>query len=100
MAWQGMGGSAAIPPAHITAGRAEAMSSTLARTTAGDDHAAALPLAATEHDVRRAFALMRRLARNPFVPIRPTAHQMTYLLADEREVLFTGSGGSGRRSAC
>jgi predicted phage terminase large subunit-like protein len=46
--------------------------------------------------VRRTLALMRRLARNPFVAAVPTAHQLAFALAEEREVLFTGSGGCGK----
>jgi len=58
-----------------------------------------LPPAAVERDVRRALSVMRRVARNEFIPVRPTPHQIAYLLADEREALFTGSGGSGKTTA-
>ena len=55
--------------------------------------------AVTERDLRRAISVMRRIAANPFVPIRPTRHQVAYLLAEEREALFTGSGGNGKSTA-
>jgi predicted phage terminase large subunit-like protein len=51
---------------------------------------------AVERDVRRVLAVMRRVARNEFVAAKLTAHQLAYLLAEEREVLFTGSGGCGK----
>lgn len=52
-----------------------------------------------ERDVRRAFTLMRRIAANPYIAVRPTPHQVAYLLAEEREALFTGSGGNGKSTA-
>src|SRR5256885_1657226 len=54
------------------------------------------PQGAVERDVRRVLAVMRRLARNPFIAATPTPHQLAFLLADEREVLLTGSGGCGK----
>jgi hypothetical protein len=53
-------------------------------------------VAVTDQEVRRAFAVMRRIARSPYIPVKPTLKQLAYLLADEREVLLTGSGGSGK----
>ncbi|HSR25213.1 MAG TPA: hypothetical protein VLW53_16780, partial [Candidatus Eisenbacteria bacterium] len=72
------------------------MSSTVLDTTTGSDQAATAPAIVTERDVRRMFSVMRRIAANPFVPVRPTPHQLAFLLAEEREVLFTGSGGCGK----
>jgi predicted phage terminase large subunit-like protein len=57
---------------------------------------AAMSLDITEQDVRRAIALMRRIARSPYIPAKPTLKQLAFLLAEEREVLFTGSGGCGK----
>jgi len=55
------------------------------------------PMGAVERDVRRAIAMARRIARNPFIAAAPTAHQ--FALAEEREVLLTGSGGCGKTVA-
>ena len=55
-----------------------------------------LPPGALERDVRRAYSVLRRVAANPFIPVRPTPHQLAFLLADEREVLLTGTGGCGK----
>jgi predicted phage terminase large subunit-like protein len=55
--------------------------------------------AVTDRDVRHAIALMRRIAQNAYVPIRPTRHQVAYLLVEEREALFTGAGGNGKTTA-
>jgi len=52
-----------------------------------------------ERDVRRTFVLMRRLERNPYIPARLTPHQLALLLAEEREVLLSGPGGSGKTIA-
>ncbi len=70
-------------------------------TAATADHgqATAQPAPVTERDVRRAFALMLRIARNEFILVRPTRHQLAFLLAEERETLFTGSGGNGKSTA-
>ena len=64
-------------------------------TTPTTDQAPA-SVSVSEHDVRRAFALIRRIARNPYIPAKPTLKQLAYLLADEPEVLLTGSGGCGK----
>ena len=55
-----------------------------------------LPVGAIERDVRRAIGVARRIARNPFIAAAPTAHQLAFALAEEREVLLTGSGGCGK----
>jgi predicted phage terminase large subunit-like protein len=57
------------------------------------------PTGISEQQVRRAISLMRRVARSEFVPVAPTPHQVAYLLAEEREALFTGSGGNGKTTA-
>jgi predicted phage terminase large subunit-like protein len=67
-------------------------------TTTTHQGPAAAPVV-SERDVRRAFSLMQRIAKNEFIPIRPTAHQTAYLLAEEREALFTGAGGNGKTTA-
>jgi predicted phage terminase large subunit-like protein len=56
----------------------------------------AQPPGAIERDALRAIAMARRIARNPFIAARPTPHQLAFALADEREVLLTGSGGCGK----
>src|SRR5262245_3921572 len=61
--------------------------------TAGDALATAAP---SERDVRHAIAVLRRVARSPYIPARPTAKQAAFLVAAEREVLLTGSGGCGK----
>ena len=71
------------------------MSSSTVRSTI-EQGPAAMPLALTEQDVRRAYSLMRRIARNPYIPAKPTLKQLAFLLAEEREVLMTGSGGCGK----
>lgn len=71
------------------------MSNIPATRPAGDAQSTAPP-AVTEHDVRRAIALMRRIAANPYIAAQPTLKQTAFLLAAEREVLLTGSGGCGK----
>jgi len=70
--------------------------SSVAITTTTDQALPAAPLAVTEDDVRRAISVMRRVARNPYIPAKPTPHQLAFLVAEEREVLLTGSGGCGK----
>ncbi len=65
-------------------------------TAATTDQAPAAMLAVTERDVRRAISLMWRIARNPYIPAKPTLKQLAYLVVEEREALFTGSGGCGK----
>jgi hypothetical protein len=71
----------------------------MATAATTDQDLTATPALVSEGEVRRAFSLMRRIARNPYVPIRPTRHQVAYLLAEEREALFTGAGGNGKTTA-
>jgi predicted phage terminase large subunit-like protein len=71
------------------------MSDATMATTAGED-LSVTSAAVTERDVRRAFSMMGRIAANPFIPTELTPHQLAYLLAEESEVLFTGSGGCGK----
>ena len=71
----------------------------MATAATTDQALAPEPAAGMDRDVRRAIALMRRIARNPYVPVRPTRHQVAYLLAEEREALFTGAGGNGKSTA-
>ena len=42
--------------------------------------------------------MARRIARSPFIPIKPPA-QLAYLLIEEPEALFTGAGGNGKTTA-
>src|SRR5215472_9824164 len=73
--------------------------SKVAITATTDPALPAAPLAVTEDEVRRAISVMRRVARNEFIPVRPTVPQAAFVAAEEREALFTGSGGNGKSTA-
>lgn len=73
--------------------------SSVATAATTDQAQAPESIAATERDVRRAISVMRRIARSEYIPVKPTLHQLTYLLVEEREALFTGAGGNGKTTA-